>query len=183
VEAWAKDAEAPVDKVRCKNMLDNTATLQELLNFMQRMQSDQADENELLKRRLIQLEGKRHELIDHVSSNIPDDEYRHKLDETEKQLKQTRKTLLDSENNLRTTLADLRQRILKTANDELTRLENENRELRQRREAIQHQLFPEIRERLTRLEEEESDLNERSEAIGRRIRELSTIDLEKNEVA
>ena len=110
-------------------MLDDTTTLHNLLNFMQEMQSDQAGKNDLMKRRLALLEEKRRELFEHITSSSPDDESRRKLEETENQLEQTRKNLLESEGELRATLTELRQRILKMTNDELTRLETENREI------------------------------------------------------
>ncbi len=164
-------------------MLDDAATLHNLLNFMQEMQSDKTGKNDLAKRRLALLEERRRELFENITSSSPDNESRRKLEETEHQLEQTRKTLLESEDELRVTLTELRQRILKMTNDELAQLETENREIRLRKEEIQHGLLPEIRERLTRLEEEESDLNHRSASVAKRIRKLTALDLEKSDVA
>lgn len=164
-------------------MKSSFTMLQELLNEMQATQTLQEEEATRLRRRQAWLEGRRREFFDTVTANSSDFETRRKLEDTEHQLEEIHGLLIRAEIDLKTALAGMRQRVIELRNDELARLEGENKAVRQRKAEIHGELLPEAVARVAALQEEEERLNQRSEEIIRRIRELNQIDLPTTQVA
>ena len=164
-------------------MKSNFASLQELVNEMQTLQASQEEETSRLRRRLGWLESRRREFFDTVAVNSSDFDTRRKLEETERQLEEIHGLLGRAEVDLKSALVELRQRIIDARNEELTRLEQENKALRQRKSEIHNELLPEAQARVTTLLEEEDRLGQRAEEINRCIRELNHIDLPSSQFA
>lgn len=164
-------------------MKSSFSTLQELLNELHATQASQEEEATRLRRRQAWLESRRREFFDVVAVNSSDFETRRKLEETEHQLEEVHGLLIRAEVDLKATLAGLRHKIIELRNEELCRLEGENKAVRQRKAEIHGELLPEAMARVASLQEEEERLNQRSEEIIRRIRELNQIDLPTTQVA
>ena len=164
-------------------MKPNDSTLQEMISEMQALQSSQEEETARLRRRLAWLESRRRELFDAVTADSGDFDARRKLEETERQLEEIHGVLARAEGDLRAALPEIRQKILELCNEELTRLERENKALRARKTEIHNELLPEATARMAALLEEEERLTQQIEEIARRIRELNQLDLPNTQVA
>jgi chromosome segregation ATPase len=158
-------------------------SLQELIAEMQSRQANQEEEMGRLRRRQAWLETRRREFFDVVTVNSSDFEMRRRLEETEQQLEEIHGQIARAESELKVALQGLRQRMIDLRNEELTRLEQESKAMRQRKTEIHNELLPEALGRVTALREEEDRLNQRSEEINRRIRELNQLDLPTTQVA
>ena len=164
-------------------MKSNDITLQEMINELQAIQSSQEEETARLRRRLASLESRRRELFEVVTVNSGDFDTRRKLEETENQREEIRGLLARAEGDLRAALQEIRQKILELRNEELTRLEQENKALRARKTEIHNEILPEATARVGALREEEERLTQRGEEITRRIRELDQLELPNTQVA
>jgi len=164
-------------------MKSNGSTLQEMINDMQALQSSQEEETVRLRRRLASLESRRRELFEAVTVNSGDFDTRRKLEETERQHEEIHGLLSRAEGDLRAALQEIRQKILELRNEELTRLEQENKALRARKTEIHNELIPDATARVAALREEEESLTQRGEEIARRTRELNQLDLPNTQVA
>ena len=109
------------------------------------MQAAHDEEKERLRRRLSWLEGRQRELFEIVASNSSDFEIRRKLEDTEKEQHEIHGLLGRTDSEHRATLQEKRQRILVLRNEELTRLEQEAKALRQRKSEIHSELLPEAK--------------------------------------
>lgn len=163
-------------------MKSNSIMLQELFNEIQSMQAAHEEEKERQRRRLAWLEGRRRELYEVVAVNSSDYDTRRKLDDTEKEQHEIHGLMARSEAEHRTTIQEKRQSILIMRNDELSRLEQESKALRQRKAEIHTELLPEAQARVSSLREEEDRLVQRHEEIARRIRDLNQLELPTTQV-
>jgi glycyl-tRNA synthetase beta subunit len=164
-------------------MNQHPSNLQELLGELHTLQGAQEEETTRLRRRVSWLESRRRELFDTVSLNSSDFETRRKLEETERQLADLQQLLGRTESELKESMQDIRQRIIALRNEELTRLEQEAKALRQRKDEIHNELLPEAMSRVSTLQEEEDRLAQRIEESSRRMRELNKIELPTTQVA
>jgi hypothetical protein len=150
--------------------------LQDLIARMQSLQTQHREENQRLRRRLEWLESRRREFFEVMTANASDQENRRKLDDAERQIDELQATLTQADAGLKSSLQEIRQRILVLRNEELTRLEDEGRSLRERREHIRIRLLPAAQARVSALQEEEGKLEKRFDDLSRRIRELNELD-------
>jgi archaellum component FlaC len=150
--------------------------LHELIAQMKSLQVQQQEETNRLRRRLDWLEGRRREFFEIMTADASDLENRRKLEETERQVDEIQALLAQSDTDLKKVMEEIRQRILALRNEELARLENEARTLRDRKELIRNRLLPAAVARVGSLQEEESKLGQRCEELNRRIRELDELD-------
>ena len=153
-----------------------SAALQDLIAQMQALQAKQQEETLRLRRRLEWLESRRREFFEIMAANASDLENRRKLAETERQTDEMQKLLAQSDAEIKAAMAEIRQKILALRNEELTRLEEEARIARERKERIKNRLLPNALSRVGALQEEEAKLNHRTEELARRIRELHVLD-------
>jgi chromosome segregation ATPase len=159
-------------------MAKSTPTeLQELIARMQALQAQQQEETNRLRRRLEWLEQRRREFFEIMTANASDLENRRKLEETERQVDEIQALLSQSDSELKSSMQDIRHRIISLRNEELTRLETESRKLRERKEQIRNHLLPTAMERVGSLQEEDRKLGRRFDDLNRRIRELNELDL------
>lgn len=161
----------------------NHTNLNELLNELQALQNTQEEETTKIRRRLAWLESRRRELFDTVALNNSDFETRRKLEDTENQLLELQQALSRTEADLKSGLQEVRQRIIAMRNEELTRLEQEVKALRGRRDEIHNELLPAAQNRVAELMEEETKLGQRTDDLSRRIRDLNQLDLPTSQVA
>lgn len=164
-------------------MIDQPAELHELLNEMQSLQANQEEEMDRLRRRLTWLEGRRREFYEIISHNSADLETRRKLEDVEQQHDDIQALLAQADQDLKRALREIRERILNLRNEELTRIEQEIKALRARRDEIRNQLLPEVMARAAALQEEEARLTVRNEELQRRSRSLDAMDLPTSQVA
>lgn len=164
-------------------MKQDQTSLQELLSSLQNLQSTQVEETGKLRRRLDWLETRRREFFNIVSQSGSDFESRRKLEETEQQLEEIHTLLTRADQELKEELREVRSRILELRNEELAKLEQEAKAVRQRRDEIHNVLLPEAQSRVSTLAEEEARLQQRNEELSRRIRELTKLDLPSSQVA
>ncbi len=157
--------------------MNRNINIQELMSEMQNLQATQEEETGKLRRRLAGLESRRREFFDVVANNSSDFEMRHKLEEAENQLLETQQMLSRAETELKANLQDFRTRILALRNEELARLEQESKSLRQRKNEIHTELLPAAMARANVLQEEERNLTLQVEELSRRMRDLNQMEL------
>jgi chromosome segregation ATPase len=166
----------PLAKVDTTMAKSTPSELQELITQMQALQTRQQEETVRLRRRLEWLENRRREFFEIMTANSSDVANRRKLEETERQVDEIQALLTQSETELKSSMQEIRQRIIALRNEELTRLEEETRLLRERKDQIRNKLLPTAVSRVNALQEEEGKLGQRFEELNRRIRELNELD-------
>lgn len=165
-------------------MSDQAHNILDVLTQMELLQTEQAEECARLKARIQSLEESSRKLYEVISHDNNDHESRRRLTKTEEQLHDTRRRLQKLDTELKGDLRRIRQQVFDLRNDELATLEDEMRQLRQRRTEIQKQLLPEALSRVDALHEEESELDKHLAELSSRSEELNRLDLENvNKVA
>lgn len=164
-------------------MSQSMKTIQEMLGQQELLDLEQGAEMGRRRQRYAQLDDRRKVLLEQVTRDGRDMGTRQKLDETEVQLERLHAEISEHEAGQREARRTIRQRIFDLRNEELSRLEEQARQLRQRRQLVHTELLPEAQRRVEALLDEEAGLLHQLDEIARCTTALNGIDLKSIQVA
>ena len=141
------------------------------------IQETQESEKLRLRQKLTALEGRQRDYFDLFMRDSADPQVRSKLEEAERDLKDVQGALAATENEMKSALRAIRQRIMDLVNSELNAMETKIKEMRVRRQTIHDAELPAAKVRVAELEEERAHIDQQCDEIARRIQDLSGLDL------